>query len=131
MTNRKRMLAVLNYKKLPIVYYGFWKETMFKWHREGYIAAEVVYNTNAKHLNLKASWRSMAFVLIFATVFVLTPYIQAGSDLDWPEVKVENRPGTYWWWMGSCRGQGKHYLEPGDDAQGGYRRRSHCTYLWG
>lgn len=24
------------------------------------------------------------------------------DDLDWPEPKVENRPGAYWWWMGSA-----------------------------
>lgn len=26
----------------------------------------------------------------------------AASDLNWPEVSVENRPGAYWWWMGSA-----------------------------
>jgi lysophospholipase L1-like esterase len=24
------------------------------------------------------------------------------GDLSWPEVSVENRPGAYWWWMGSA-----------------------------
>ena len=24
------------------------------------------------------------------------------DDLSWPEVKPENKPGTYWWWMGSA-----------------------------
>ena len=24
------------------------------------------------------------------------------GDLGWPEAKVENRPGAYWWWMGSA-----------------------------
>ena len=24
------------------------------------------------------------------------------GDLDWPEPQVENRPGCYWWWMGSA-----------------------------
>lgn len=24
------------------------------------------------------------------------------GDLDWPEPKMENRPGCYWWWMGSA-----------------------------
>jgi len=24
------------------------------------------------------------------------------GDLDWPEPRVENRPGAYWWWMGSA-----------------------------
>ena len=29
--------------------------------------------------------------------------LRAGADdLNWPEPKVEHRPGTYWWWMGSA-----------------------------
>ena len=28
--------------------------------------------------------------------------VQKSSALDWPEVAVENRPGAYWWWMGSA-----------------------------
>jgi len=24
------------------------------------------------------------------------------EDINWPEPKVENRPGCYWWWMGSA-----------------------------
>ncbi len=24
------------------------------------------------------------------------------GDLDWPQVQTENRPGCYWWWMGSA-----------------------------
>jgi hypothetical protein len=26
----------------------------------------------------------------------------AAGDLSWPVVRMENRPGTYWWWMGSA-----------------------------
>lgn len=26
----------------------------------------------------------------------------AEGELEWPEVRVENRPGAYWWWMGSA-----------------------------
>ncbi len=28
--------------------------------------------------------------------------VKKGPALDWPEVAVENRPGAYWWWMGSA-----------------------------
>ena len=24
------------------------------------------------------------------------------TELAWPEPQVENRPGSYWWWMGSA-----------------------------
>jgi hypothetical protein len=43
MTNRERALAVLNYKKydrLPIVHFGFWRETLAKWVDEGHISVE-------------------------------------------------------------------------------------------
>ena len=28
------------------------------------------------------------------------------NDLDWPVVAVENRPGAYWWWLGSAVDKG-------------------------
>lgn len=43
MTNRERILAVLNYEKydrLPIVHFGFWNETLEKWASEGHISYE-------------------------------------------------------------------------------------------
>ena len=24
------------------------------------------------------------------------------ADKVWPKLKMENKPGTYWWWMGSA-----------------------------
>jgi len=43
MTNRERTMAVLNYKdydRLPIVHFGFWNETLEKWHSEGHISED-------------------------------------------------------------------------------------------
>lgn len=43
MTNRERAMAILNYQdydRLPIVHFGFWKETLKKWRDEGHISAE-------------------------------------------------------------------------------------------
>jgi len=43
MTNRKRILAVLNYEtydRMPVVHFGFWVETLAKWAREGHITEE-------------------------------------------------------------------------------------------
>ncbi len=28
--------------------------------------------------------------------------VAVAGDLDWPEPAVENRPGAYWWWLGSA-----------------------------
>lgn len=44
MTNRERVLAVLNYgsyDRLPVVHFGFWCETLEKWAKEGHITDEV------------------------------------------------------------------------------------------
>ena len=43
MNNRKRALAILNYKdydRLPLVYFTFWKETIDKWADEGHLTRE-------------------------------------------------------------------------------------------
>lgn len=47
MTNRQRALAVLRYQdydRLPIVHFGFWKQTLQKWHAEGHITADQAAN---------------------------------------------------------------------------------------
>jgi len=43
MINRERVLAILHYRdydRLPIVHFGFWRETLAKWHHEGHITFE-------------------------------------------------------------------------------------------
>ena len=43
MTNRERVKAILhfeNYDKMPVVQFGFWNETLEKWHAEGHITKE-------------------------------------------------------------------------------------------
>ena len=40
MTDRERTMAVLNYRKydrLPVVHFGFWRETLLKWASEGHL----------------------------------------------------------------------------------------------
>jgi len=47
MTNRERILAILNYNnydRMPVVHFGYWKETLLKWSEEGYIAKEIAEN---------------------------------------------------------------------------------------
>lgn len=42
MTYRERFLAVLNYQaydRLPVIHWGFWKETLAKWCAEGHLTA--------------------------------------------------------------------------------------------
>jgi len=41
--NRERSLAILNYQdydRLPIVHFGYWDETLFKWAGEGHVSQE-------------------------------------------------------------------------------------------
>ena len=43
MTHTERTLAVLryeNYDRLPIVHFGFWRDTLEKWHTEGHLSQE-------------------------------------------------------------------------------------------
>jgi len=43
MNNRERALAILNYEpydRLPLVHFGFWRETLQKWAAEGHLTAE-------------------------------------------------------------------------------------------
>jgi len=49
MKNRDRALAVLNYQKydrLPLVYFGYWPETLIKWAQEGHIEMDDALNWN-------------------------------------------------------------------------------------
>ena len=46
MNNRDRALAVLHYQQydhLPIVHFGFWDETLLKWHKEGHLTGEEAF----------------------------------------------------------------------------------------
>jgi len=47
MTTRERVMAILhyeNYDKMPVVHFGYWYETLHKWHAEGHITKEEAYN---------------------------------------------------------------------------------------
>ena len=43
MNQRERMIAILNYKeydRIPVVHFGFWRETLEKWAEEGHLTKE-------------------------------------------------------------------------------------------
>ncbi len=45
MNDRERVKAILNYApydRMPIVHFGFWKETLEKWQQEGHLTAEQI-----------------------------------------------------------------------------------------
>ena len=43
MNNRERVKAILHYEpvdQVPVVHFGFWNETLLKWHAEGHLTEE-------------------------------------------------------------------------------------------
>lgn len=43
MTNRENAMAILTYEgfdRIPLVHFGYWPETIQKWHREGFVSDE-------------------------------------------------------------------------------------------
>lgn len=64
MTHRERTLAVLRYQsydRLPIVHFGYWKETVLKWAAEGHITEALARaqgdgNPADLELNAKLGW---------------------------------------------------------------------------
>jgi len=65
MTNRARALAALNYQPwdhLPVVHFGFWKETRAKWAEEGHITPEEARGDGdtARRLGFDFEWGTSA-----------------------------------------------------------------------
>ena len=65
MTNRERALAALNYEPydhLPVVHFGFWRETREKWAGEGHITQEEARSdgTTARRLGFDFEWGACA-----------------------------------------------------------------------
>ena len=45
--------------------------------------------------------KTLIYLIAVFALLQCTPQISS-DDLAWPAVKPENKPGTYWWWMGSA-----------------------------
>jgi hypothetical protein len=70
-TNREAAFAVLNYEaydRLPIVHFGYWGETLQKWHMEGHLTADEIANcwdsspadaALAKKIGFDFNWQNM------------------------------------------------------------------------
>lgn len=76
MTHRERVLAVLNYQsydRMPVVHFGFWKDTMNKWVAEGHIRQDEADNwvdripvdTIAQKLGFDFNWYRAASINAF------------------------------------------------------------------
>ncbi len=52
MNNRERLKAVMhyeNYDRMPVVHFGYWPETLEKWHQQGYLTADEARNWSDIH----------------------------------------------------------------------------------
>jgi len=64
MNNRERVRAILNYEnydRMPVVHFGYWKQTLETWAAEGHLKPEEIEgyadsNRVDMHLNLKLGW---------------------------------------------------------------------------
>ncbi|MHB9071479.1 MAG: uroporphyrinogen decarboxylase family protein [Sedimentisphaerales bacterium] len=95
MTNRQRILAILRHQKydrLPLVHYGFWPETLFKWASQGHITQEDAANwiNDGTPVDLKIGQR-LGFDLNWANCFV--PDIELSPVFE--EKVVEELPDGY------------------------------------
>jgi len=78
MNNAQRALAVLNYQpydRMPVVHFGYWKETLEKWVREGHLPKD----ENGK-FNAKQAWATAGSKLGFD--FEWFPTLLPNASLD-------------------------------------------------
>ena len=47
-------------------------------------------------------WRSLFSAVLLGSLISCQSSVDLEADQVWPEVRTTNRPGTYWWWMGSA-----------------------------
>ncbi len=103
MTNRERVLAVLNYQpydRLPIAHFGFWTETLEKWAEEGHITAEEAKNWSDGNPTDAVISENLGFDLNYYSVFYpntnLAPYFDREIIEELPDgtQKVRNYEGV-------------------------------------
>ena len=89
MNNRERILSVLNYEPydcLPLIHFGFWKQTLEKWALEGYISAEDAENwSDCSPIDNQIS-SLLGFDCNWASCFM--PKIYLNPDFDEEVIKV-------------------------------------------
>ena len=47
-------------------------------------------------------WRSLFSAVLLGSLISCQSSVDLEADQVWPEIRTTNRPGTYWWWMGSA-----------------------------
>lgn len=138
MTNRERALAVLRYQpydRLPIIHFGYWRETLQKWVEEGHIS-EALKNAHGDgnpadyELNELLGW-DFNWQCMFSPAYGLKPSFESkvvetfedGTKhiLDGNGVVLMQRPGA-----GSIPAEVSHTLKDRESWEAQYRFR----YEW-
>ena len=94
MTNRERILAVLNYQpydRLPLVHFGFWRETLDKWAEEGHITREQAEKHGDGNLEDKIIGTKLGFDANYQSMFYPNAFLAPGFE---PEVLEELTDGV-------------------------------------
>ena len=72
MNNRERTMALLNYQpydRLPLVHFGYWRETLQKWSEEGHITSAEAMGQNDGNEIDKVIAAKLGFDFCWTTVF--------------------------------------------------------------
>ncbi len=103
MNDRERVLAVLNYQsydRLPLLHFGFWRDTLAKWAREGHLTADDVAQWADGNPTDRRVGRLLGFDANYYTVFrptvdLLPPFAhQVLEELPDGSRKVLNERGV-------------------------------------
>ena len=83
MNNRQRAMAVLHYQpsdRLPIVHFGFWGETLWKWHEEGHLTREEATTWGDGNTTDVSVTNKLGFDFNWYTVFSPTSRLSPGFE---------------------------------------------------
>ncbi len=103
MNNRQRSLAILNYEsydRIPAVHFGFWKETLEKWYKEGHLSEHEAKNWTDGNEADKAISGKLGFDFNWYSCFHSNIFLNPGFERKVVEVlkdgtrKVQNRLGV-------------------------------------
>jgi len=83
LTNRQRVRAILNYEnydRMPVVHFGFWGETLWKWAQEGHITEEEARTWGDGNATDKAISAKLGFDMNYCSIVGLATNLRPGFE---------------------------------------------------